>query len=353
MDSLTQATLGAAVAHACWHRPLGRKAIPWGLALGTLPDLDVLASPWLDPVENLYWHRGISHSLWLMALGGLLTGLLVRWLHRRAGLTVRQAATGGMLIWVTHVAIDLFTVYGTQLLAPFSRHGFATNNLFIIDPAFTVPLLLGLLGALLWRTPATRFRLNLAGLALASLYVVWSFAAQARAAAVFERELARQNLQPTAAGLTMATPLNTVLWRHLTRVEGGFLIGYWSLADADERVTFDFVPQLADTPALAPVRDSRAFAAVDWFSQGWWAVVDPASGRVADLRFGETRPTRNAPAAAWWFPFSWRFPPDATGAPQLSQVPLAFADRGAALGDLWDRIRGQRPSPESPAQPTS
>jgi inner membrane protein len=63
MDSLTQATLGAAVTHAVWHRPLGRKALGWGVALGTLPDLDIVIYPWLDQVQRLYWHRGESHSL--------------------------------------------------------------------------------------------------------------------------------------------------------------------------------------------------------------------------------------------------------------------------------------------------
>lgn len=338
MDSLTQATLGVAVAHACWHRPLGRLALPWGFALGTLPDLDILAFPLLDPVQELYWHRGESHSIWLMLLGGLLAGLLVQRVHASTGLTRQAAITGGILIWVTHVLIDLFTVYGTQLLAPFSRHGFGTNNLFIIDPLFTLPLLFGALGALVRRTPAARARANHLGLALTTLYLGWSFVAQARAQNVFHRELTRQGIQATDT-LTLATPLNTVLWRHLVRVEKGFLIGYWSWADADERVTFDFVPQHPDL--VTPARASRAFGAVDWFSQGWWAVIDPTTGRVADLRFGETRLTPNAPPANWGFPFSWTFPPGETD-PVLAPVPFAFEERRRVLAALWQRIRGQR-----------
>jgi inner membrane protein len=130
MDSLTQATLGAAVAHLCWQRTLGRKTLLWGIALGTLPDLDVLAYPWLDDVERLYWHRGESHAMWMMALAPLLLAPFVRWVHRRAPTPTSFTAAflGVMLIWTTHVLIDVFTVYGTQMLAPFSRHGFSNGK---------------------------------------------------------------------------------------------------------------------------------------------------------------------------------------------------------------------------------
>jgi len=59
VDSITQAALGAAVAEAgMGGRRLGNKAILWGVALGTLPDLDVVVYPWLDHIERLEWHRG-------------------------------------------------------------------------------------------------------------------------------------------------------------------------------------------------------------------------------------------------------------------------------------------------------
>ena len=58
MDSITQAVLGAAVAEAgMGGRRLGNKAILWGAALGTLPDLDIIAYPWLDQIQRLEWHR--------------------------------------------------------------------------------------------------------------------------------------------------------------------------------------------------------------------------------------------------------------------------------------------------------
>jgi hypothetical protein len=52
MDSITQASLGAAVAYASWHRQLGKPALLWGAAIGTIPDLDVLLYPFLDDIQS-------------------------------------------------------------------------------------------------------------------------------------------------------------------------------------------------------------------------------------------------------------------------------------------------------------
>jgi inner membrane protein len=351
MDSITQAALGAAVAHGCWHRRLGRRALAWGFALGTLPDLDILVFPWLDPVNRLLWHRGESHAIWAMFLGALLFAPLLVRIHKnptppREPLRFREAFAGVWLIFASHVLIDVFTVYGTQLLAPFSRHGFGLNNLFIIDPLYTAPLILGILLSAVLRTPRARRLANVTGLALSTLYVGWSFVAQARAALVFAAELDRQDhdIAPGRA-ITSATPLNTVLWRHVAEVEGGFLIGYWSWLDPDTSVIFNFVP--SDAGALSPaVRESRAFQTVDWFSQGFWAVLDTRDGaaRVADLRFAEIRPGPGSTPAEWSSPFAWSFPlaPSPETEIPLAQVPADYGSRGAGFSDVWRRLKGDR-----------
>ena len=41
------------------------------------------------------------------------------------------------------ILLDAMTVYGTQLLQPFTDHPFAVGSMFIIDPLYTLPLLVG------------------------------------------------------------------------------------------------------------------------------------------------------------------------------------------------------------------
>lgn len=348
MDSVTQAALGAVVAHACWHRSLGRPALLWGSALGTLPDLDILAFPWLDAVGQLEWHRGVSHSLWAMIVGAFALAPLVRWVHRRAvpAPSFRELWIGIWLVLASHVLIDVFTVYGTQLLAPFSRHGFGLNNLFIIDPLYTSPLVLGALLAATLRSLGARRRANVIGLAVSTLYAAWSFVGQARAAAVFSAERIRQGyVVAPGRTITSATPLNTLLWRQVAEVEGGFLIGYWSWLDADRMVRFEHLPR--GEARVAAVRGTRAFEAVEWFSQGFWAAVSGDSTHVvvADLRFGEIRPAALTPVESWIWPFAWRFPAELgprDESPPLVQVPADFSARGAGFDPVWQRLKGGR-----------
>ena len=61
MDSLTQATLGAAVGEAVLGKKIGNKAAVIGAIIGTIPDLDVLLVPFFNEFQKISLHRGYSH----------------------------------------------------------------------------------------------------------------------------------------------------------------------------------------------------------------------------------------------------------------------------------------------------
>ena len=65
MDSITQAALGACVTAVCVPREHRRRALVAGAMLGTLPDLDVFID-FGDAVRNFTYHRGFSHSLFVL-----------------------------------------------------------------------------------------------------------------------------------------------------------------------------------------------------------------------------------------------------------------------------------------------
>ncbi|MBN1557109.1 MAG: metal-dependent hydrolase [Lentisphaerae bacterium] len=336
MDSLTQATLGAAVGHACWNRQLGRRALLWGAVLGTLPDLDVVLYPVLDDVQRLYWHRGESHSIGFAVLGGLLLARLL-WTHRwKTALPFRRAVLGVWLILLTHLLIDYFTIYGTQLLAPFSRYGFGLGNLFIIDPFYTVPLLGGVAAAAVLGGPAGR-RAVTTGLVVSTLYILFSLGSHAYADRVFQSRLAHRNVT-VLKSLTGATPFNTLLWRHAALTPEGVLIGYFSVIGnrPGDAVRFERVPR--NEHLLAPYRGQRNVAAVTWFSKGFWSAAETNGVvTVSDLRFGEFRDTPGAPPETWHHAFSWTITGDPDALPTQSGVPR---DTRAALAVLWNRLRG-------------
>jgi inner membrane protein len=146
VDPLTQGLLGASCGQALYGRALGRRAVVWGAAIGMTPDLDIVMNA-TGPMGEWLWHRGFTHALWFgPVIGPALGWLLWRWKGGR----LRDWVGLAVVALFTHPFLDVFTSYGTQLLAPFSRQRFACDAVGIIDPAYS--LMLGAAIAVgLWR----------------------------------------------------------------------------------------------------------------------------------------------------------------------------------------------------------
>ena len=163
MDSLSQAVLGASVAGVCAPAGHRRRALAAGAMLGTLPDLDVLID-YGDAVRNFTYHRGFSHSLLVLAPFSVGLWLLLRrwWSPVRAAPLHWLAAIS--LALLTHPLLDAHTAYGTQLFWPLTTPPKMWATLFIIDPAYTLPLLVGTVVAAARPRGAWRLRALRAGL---------------------------------------------------------------------------------------------------------------------------------------------------------------------------------------------
>jgi inner membrane protein len=249
-------------------------------------------------------------------------------------LSARHAISGILLIFATHIAIDYFTVYGTQLLAPFSRYGFAHANLFIIDPLYTIPLLAGVLIAAA-ANKNTGWRANAAGIAVSSLYILFSLSSHAYADHVFKEQLRTKNIA-VIESITGATPMNTLLWRHIARTEEGLLIGYFSVIgdSPEDEIRFDFVPR--NEHLIAPYRDQPNVRVIEWFSKGFWVAEKKENVlTLSDLRFGEFRVSENDSPDTWQYIFVWEIPDDPD---TLLQRSRAIKDSRSAIRLLWRRL---------------
>lgn len=208
------------------------KAALWGGVAGTLPDLDVVLDHG-DAVLNMVLHRGHSHALLWTALAGALLGLLAARLHHEWPLRWRWCMALVMAM-VTHPLLDALTIYGTQLLQPFTDEAYGVGSMFIVDPLYTLPLLAGVIIAL--RRPAhAGLRWNGWLLAMTTVYLGWSLFAQAWATSHVQRSLASQGLNPQALMVTPA-PLNTLLWRAVAVQGDSYYEGYYALLDGDRPV---------------------------------------------------------------------------------------------------------------------
>ncbi|MCI0509165.1 inner membrane protein [Chromohalobacter marismortui] len=263
MDSLTQACLGAAIGGTVLGRRLGRKAIIAGAALGTLPDLDVVID-YGDAVADYTYHRGFSHSLFILAALALSLTLLAR-----AGERWRRVTPPiGTLRWgllfggclLTHPLLDAFTTYGTQLWWPLATPPVSWHSIFIIDPLFTLPLLVGIVAALI---KGDSPRLLGWGLTLACFYLTFAVAAQNTITARIAPSLASLGLDE-APRLVQPTPFNTLLWRVTVVEDGTYYEGVVSLFDGQTPLALTQLPRGAEweDTALATAAGQR----LQWFA---------------------------------------------------------------------------------------
>lgn len=338
--------LGAAVSVAVMGRRTAvYKAALCGAVVGTLPDLDVLIDQG-EPIANMVLHRAESHSLLWLTLASLplaagVARLLGPWaLWRRWWLAV-------WLVLLTHPLLDVMTVYGTQLALPFTNHPFGVGSIFIIDPLYTLPLLVGTVWALVstakrptgsaiaqgMAAPAGRgLRANFIGLTLSTAYLVWGVAAQAHTAKLAQTSLTAQGIEATHILVTPA-PFNTLLWRVVAISGHHYHEGFYSLLDATPQIAFD---RFDRGMALAPELQTNLGAQrIQRFSHGFYKLHEQDDGRVfiTDLRMGQE------PAYSFSFAIAQR----GSGLKPLAKPEQVSqrVDLERGLAWLWRRMWGE------------
>ncbi|MBD3257273.1 metal-dependent hydrolase [candidate division GN15 bacterium] len=336
MDSITQLTLGAAVGEAVLGEKVGRRAMLWGAVVGTVPDLDVAFYPLMDEIAQLSWHRGISHSLLLSVALAPAFGWVLHRINKRRGSTKQWTALSAACL-LSAVLLDCFTVYGTQIFQPFSNYQVGFNSISIIDPIYTVPLLVAVITVLfLWRKPAMAKKVILAGLIVSTAYLGASLGIKAHVTSVFVSSLERQGYQYERL-MTTPTLFNTVLWRATAEQQDQYVVGYYSLFDARSDISFRTI--LRNDQLLSDIRDSRAVQRLQWFSNGWYRVQRQSDSSLlfSDLRFGEVYTSSEQDGT---FVFTWRLT-TVDGEVQMTQLDPQIDDPGRAIGFLWNRLLGR------------
>lgn len=286
MDSVTQVTLGAAVGEAVSGKEAGNKAPLWGAFFGLLPDLDVLANPFLTEAQALTFHRSLSHSFVFIAVVTLAAAYGLRHLHPNTPVSKRRWAGLVSAVLLTHVGLDCLTTYGTQVFWPFSNYPVIYGTIFIIDPLYTVPLAAGLLISLWGRANASARRwANSVGLGLSSAYLLLTVLNKQYVDHVFATAL-EQEAPNYERVFTAPTPFNNLLWQGIAETDDGYYVGLYSLLDSDRSIDFRYVPKQHDL--LGPAADHPIVERLRHFSRGYYIVRQSPGGEllISDLRFG-------------------------------------------------------------------
>ncbi len=237
MDSLSQALLGATTFALVKDKEIGKKSLLIGAIAGTIPDLDVFLSPFFNDVAFLSVHRSVSHSVVLALVLSLILGAIFHRVYKKEQSQIKWMFAFFLSI-MTHSILDWFTTYGTKLLSPFSSHLFSTNNIHVIEPIYTMILLIGVVVLLIKNsTSSGRKRILNLTIIISTLYMSWTFVSKGIANHHFVKALQRENIDYEKLMVT-PTPLNSILWHGIAKTSEGYYLGTYSLFDHREHIVF-------------------------------------------------------------------------------------------------------------------
>ena len=284
MDPISQASLGASLSQSfAKDKPKQLSALLIGALAGMAPDLDVFINSSKDPLLFLEYHRQFTHALVFIPAGALLCAL-VFYPFAKSRLSFAQIYLFSFLAYATHGLLDACTSYGTQLFWPFSDERIAWNTVSIIDPLFTIPImLLVLLAAFKNRVAYARTAFIYAVIFL-SLGVVQKQRAEDAAYALAEQrghEPVRVQVKPSFA--------NRHLWKTIYEYDDRYYVDavklLWdvkylpgsSIRKLDVKRDFPWLPE-----ASRQARDVERFR---WFSDDFLAVSASDPNLIVDIRY--------------------------------------------------------------------
>jgi len=136
---------------------------------------------------------------------------------------------------ITHPLLDAQTTWGTQLFWPFEWR-VAVENVFIIDPIYTLPFLTFLiLTAFQDKLSKIRKLYNSLGLIISSAYLLTTLSFKGIAHYNIAKGLEENNIEYKDIN-TRATYFNSILWSSQIELEDSYIFTYYSLFDKSKPI---------------------------------------------------------------------------------------------------------------------
>ena len=171
MDPVTQGVLGGGFATTLSNKKDLKFATFCGILGGLAPDLDIFIRSTTDTLLFLEYHRHFSHSIFFVPIGGLIISVIIFLLFFKRNKSFKEIYLFSTLGFLSHGLLDSCTSYGTSLFWPLSEQRVALNIISIIDPLFTIPVLIFIMLTLIYES---KIFLKI-GLFLCCLYLTTGF----------------------------------------------------------------------------------------------------------------------------------------------------------------------------------
>ncbi len=286
MDSLTHIVLGACIGEVFAGRQVGKKAMFWGALMQSLPDVDFVASFWMNPVNDLLAHRGFTHSfLFIVLVAPLFAMVAERW-HRPHDISLKKWIIFFSVEMLVHILLDGLNAYGTGWFEPFSHQRVSFHLLFVADPLFSIcPAIVFILLLVRRKDHPRRRKWVLLSFVVCGAYLCFG---------VVNKMVADRSVKSIAAAkgiqyeryFSTPTPLNNMLWYAVLEDSLGYHLAYRSVFDRQDTLSFHYFPR--NKQYLELIDDMEDAHRLVRFSQGYYTIEKWDSTLVFnDLRFGQ------------------------------------------------------------------
>lgn len=285
MDILTQGLLGGVLAQSVAKKEETKLATLVGVIAGLIADADIFIYSSSDPLLNIEFHRHFTHSIFFIPLGAAIA-MAVLWPFLRNRLPVARLYLYSLLGYSLSGVLDACTSYGTHLFWPLSDERVAFNIISIIDPVFTLVLLITFITSL----RQSRQKVAHIGLIIAAGYMSLGLLQKQRAQNVAE-ELMNSRGHQAIKHMVKPTVANLLLWRSVYIYENRIYVDAVRVGLFSDNMIFkgDSVEKISvtkDFPALDTTsvlyKDIQRF---DNFSDGYIAYDLSQKNVIGDLRY--------------------------------------------------------------------
>ena len=283
MDIVTQSLLGAALAQTVATKKEIKLATMIGLVAGILADADIFIFSASDPLLTLDFHRHFTHSILFIPIGALIAaGILKLFLKDRIGF--KRLYVFSLLGYSLSGFIDACTSYGTYLFWPLYSEKIAFNIISIIDPVFTLGLLVSVL--MVWFKAQTKYAVW--GLVFCALYLSAGLFQHQRGINSAEQLIAERGHSAEKI-LVKPSFANILVWRQLYIADSRIYVDAVRLAWSAKIYEGESVP-LFDTERDKPAikADSVLYNDIERFkrfSSGYIAISSQYDNVLGDIRY--------------------------------------------------------------------
>ncbi len=273
----------------------GRKPFLLSAVVTNLPDFDIFFSRLLtaDPIDQMFFHRWITHTIVWGLVIGILAGLIWRMVEKKQFSLWRLIGACILSIFGGHLVIDRFTSYGMRRFLPRSGVTTSLDSIFVVDFGMWAIVIGWFIRYLL-----SKHKQRVARYILLCAIGYFCFAAGVKqfASTVLQKQFVSDfPNSPIISQLTTPEPFQPFLWRTTIQTASTgqtytFTEGRWSIFDrtvhADRKTTSSELPRDEVSADLTGKR-AEQFTKIVSFSRGQLAIHITTGGYIAEnLIFG-------------------------------------------------------------------